>query len=476
VILKPYPWYAFPKLASAAIQEASALTQAPVALVALAAVSAMSAACQDRVRIRRLPRLEGPVNTYTLVVALSGERKSATDALFGSGFRKVEKVLAAEHDKARNKRLAEMAIWTSRCKVINRRIEEAQKKDLPTAELQEELESLLLQKPTALKCPSWLLGDASADAIMSRLHRWPSAALLSDEAGAIFASRTVHNLGLLNKLWDEGIIQVDRVSRESYVVRDAKLTAGLMVQPAVMDRFLQRHGMLARSSGFLARFFIASPLSTQGTRFINPFYGSTEALCAFERRVVELLSETVKLSAAGQLEAATLEFDAEAQAVWNTFHDTVEAQLGQNGFLADVADNAAKIAENAARLAGIFHFFEGEKGLITAATMRMAVEIATWHLLEFKSLFGAAAQFSPTMLHANRLESWLRYFAEKGVREVKQRHILQFGPNELRKKNRLEPALHLLASEGKIAGEIRNGTTWVILKFATMASPGARSF
>ncbi|WP_233418505.1 DUF3987 domain-containing protein, partial [Ferrovum myxofaciens] len=45
----------------------------------------------------------------------------------------------------------------------------------------------------------------------------------------------------------------------------------------------------------------------------------------------------------------------EAKALWIKFHDTIETELASKGTLFDVRDVASKVADNAARLAVIFH-------------------------------------------------------------------------------------------------------------------------
>jgi putative DNA primase/helicase len=94
---------------------------------------------------------------------------------------------------------------------------------------------------------------------------------MSAEAGAVFGAHgmgyetILRNLALLNVLWDGGEIAVDRRSKPSFRLRDRRLTFGLMVQPEALRGFLERAGTLPRGSGFIARFLIAWPASTQGT-------------------------------------------------------------------------------------------------------------------------------------------------------------------------------------------------------------------
>ena len=53
-------------------------------------------------------------------------------------------------------------------------------------------------------------------------------------------------------------------------MRGARLTVALQVQEPTLREFFTRSGALARGTGFLARFLVAWPESTQGQRADSP--------------------------------------------------------------------------------------------------------------------------------------------------------------------------------------------------------------
>lgn len=55
----------------------------------------------------------------------------------------------------------------------------------------------------------------------------------------------------------------------------------------------------------------------------------------------------------------------EAKTAWIAYHDAVEGELASGGELFDVRDVASKSADNATRLAALFHVFEGGLGAIS---------------------------------------------------------------------------------------------------------------
>ena len=83
----PYPVEALPRLLRDAVTEAQAFVQAPIALVACSARSALSLAAQGVANVRRDHQLVGPISLYLLAVADSGERKTTCDAIFSAGLR-----------------------------------------------------------------------------------------------------------------------------------------------------------------------------------------------------------------------------------------------------------------------------------------------------------------------------------------------------------------------------------------------------
>lgn len=75
----------------------------------------------------------------------------------------------------------------------------------------------------------------------------------------------MRNLSLLNILWDGGTHSIGRRTSESFTVRGARLTMGLMIQEITLREYFSKSGGLARGMGFLARFLVAWPESTIGT-------------------------------------------------------------------------------------------------------------------------------------------------------------------------------------------------------------------
>jgi putative DNA primase/helicase len=115
--------------------------------------------------------------------------------------------------------------------------------------------------------------------------------VLSAEAGALFGAHgmgqdtILRNLALLNVLRDGGELAIDRRSKPSFVLRGRRLTFGLMVQPEALRGFLERAGTLPRGTSFIARFLIAWPGSTHGTRACRSAPEAMPQVALFEARI-----------------------------------------------------------------------------------------------------------------------------------------------------------------------------------------------
>jgi putative DNA primase/helicase len=337
-------------------------------------------------------------------------------------------------------------------------IREASRRGKDTAELKTKLADLETRKPERPKVPQLLIGDATSEALTWRLaHKWPVGGLLSAEAGVVFGGHAMgrdsimRNLATLNSLWDAAAMSVERKTSECFTLRAARLSACLAAQPGTVRQWLENCRGLARDSGFLARFLMAQPESTQGRRMFKEAPEHWPALSRFHRRLADLLDYPLRFDDLGNLAPVVLDLDPEAKAVWVDFHNTVESELAPGGDMAEARDVASKAADNAARMAALFHVFDhGPAGTIGADLMRRAARIVAWHLYEARRFLNQIA-IPEAVADAMTLETWI-------IERCKADHLAavpistlhKSGPNRLRKKAPLEAALNELESAYRI--------------------------
>jgi putative DNA primase/helicase len=291
---------------------------------------------------------------------------------------------------------------------------------------------------------------------------WPSASIWSDEAGLVIGSHGMNDdnlmgfIGLLNRLWDGNDFDRSRLTTKSAYVRGRRLTVSLMLQPVVLKRLLSAGDGASRGMGWIARTLITWPASTIGSR---PYHDASEmpALDAFHDRICELLELPLPAEGAGLiLTPPSVSLSPPAFRIWRCLHDDVEAQLSRVGEFASVPDIGAKIAENAARIAGIFHAVtQGPIGSAHATTMEGAAAIAIWHLIEARRIVGAT-KTPHEVADASLLLEWT--LSRQLEDAIEPRNILRFGPPPLRERARRDAAIKVL-EEKSLARLVKLGKT-----------------
>lgn len=452
---EPYPLDALPETVRGAVEEVAGFVKAPIPLVASSALAALSLAIQPHADTQRAEKLTGPAALFFLTIADSGERKSTCDGFFTAAIRayEEEQAQAAKPDLKDYK--AAIEAWGARCAGFKDKIRGLAKEEKPTDRIESALRELEHNKPEPPRVPRLLYADATPEALAYSLAKsWPSGGVVSAEAGAVFGSHgmgkdsVMRNLSLLNQLWDGARLTIDRRSVESFTVQGARLTVALQVQEPTLRDFFEKSGELARGTGFLARFLIAWPESTQGGRLFSDPPKSWPALAAFNSRLSTLLNQPIPMTDEGALNPPKLPLDPEAKQAWIEYHDAIEQQLSSGGELYDIRDVASKSADNAARLAALFQVFSGGGGAIGVEAFESASRIAAWHLSESLRFFGELA-LPPEMAAAARLEAWLLdYCRKERTQWAGKNYTRQHGP--IRDGARLNAAIHELAELDRI--------------------------
>jgi putative DNA primase/helicase len=453
----PYPDHALPGVLGDAVRQAQSFVQAPMALVASSALSTLSVAVQSLVNVRRDHHLVGPVSLYLLALADSGERKTTSDAIFGAALRRWESERRQDLAHDIKKSEATLATFEAKKSGLLDAIKLKRRRSLDSTKEESSLEALLQEAPSPLAVPRLLYADATPEALAHALATgWPSAGVLSAEAGAVFGAHgmgqdnLMRNLALLNVLWDGGEMAIDRRTRPSFVLRGRRLTFGLMAQPEAFRSFLERAGTLPRGTGFIARFLIAWPLSTQGSRTYRPAPESMPAVMRFAERICTLLDTPLATDAHGGLTPVVLDLSQAARQAWIQIFNTIEHQLGRDGELHAVRDVAAKASENLVRLAALFHVMEhGVSGDIDIDCIQAANAVITWHISEARRVL-AELDTPPALATAIRLDAWLCAEAlANGTGRVPTRRVYQYGPNCVRDGREFTAALALLTERGR---------------------------
>ncbi|MFZ2737160.1 MAG: DUF3987 domain-containing protein [Burkholderiaceae bacterium] len=451
-----YPIDLLPAAVRCAVLEVAGFVKAPIPLIATSALAALSLAIQAHVDVQRAVKLHGPSGLFLLAIADSGERKSTCDGFFTRAIRDYE---AREQEAAKpliKSYQSAHAVWDAQRSGLKEKIKALAKEGKPSAAQARELHDLDKDEPRAPRVPRLIYGDATPEALTFALAKqWPSGGVISSEAGSVFgghgmgADSVMRNLAALNQLWDGATLPVERRSSESFTVRGARLTMALQVQEATIRAFFANTKGLARGTGFLARFLVSWPVSTQGTRNFTEAPANWPALETFNNRLTSILNRQAPIDDDGALTPAMLTLSPQAKAAWVNFHDALEAMLPTGGELYDVRDVASKTADNAARLAALFHTFTGSIGPIGVEAMDAAASVTAWHLSEARRFLGELAM-PAELANPARLEIWLiEQCKRENTDKVPTREVQRMGPGGLRDKATLMAAVQELVELGR---------------------------
>ena len=504
----PFPVNALPASLFELACEIQRNTKAPWELIVTSLLGAISLACQGSTNVQ-VPNgisAASPISIYIAALVESGGGKSTVDKLIFKSFGEFEVKQAEDSKMMRAKFNAEQISWNIKKKLIEKSLEKALKFEVDVepstlisvestnASLTEvtnsdfseynkkitvnfveqlglELAAHLSQEPARNRNVKLIYNNTSPAAILRSLYEnYPSASLSSDEAGGVFNGQALADLSMINKLWEGGIIHVDRIDLESFILRDARLSLTLMIQPKVFQKYLDRRGDEARSIGLFARCFICSPISSVGSRYIGQAPSDWQHLPKFHSRITELLEKNFVELDDPDFKRPTLEFSPDAKQLWINAFNEVESYLSVGQYFGDISDYGAKFGENLARLAALFHYFSGETGDISYETTNRAIEICRWFMTEFKRLFSIPQEVPQEVADARDIENWLAYRLQAnnhmildGIPYVKKNDILRSGPNSIRDKSRINAALHFMMCNNRIRIVKFNKTSYVEL-------------
>lgn len=448
----PFPIFAMPELIREATIDACYESKAPEALVASCALAAVSLACQNFVDVERLPGRVGPSSLYITIIANSGERKSGVDSLFTKPFQDFDDEQAKLKKERSARHMAALDAWKIQCNAIGSAIRKAAIKGTSTEGLTCQLEKLYTKKPEEPYTRKCIVNDCTSAELKFMLrHPFSSIGVFSDEAKILFDSGLMKNLATPNKLWDGGTIPVDRRTSESFRISNVRATMALSLQPDLFLKHFCGDNSEARSGGYFARNLIAYPISTIGERFITQRRSSYPYLSKFQARITELLRLEHSAIEAGTHTRRVLRFAWDAQQRWIDGFNLAERQIAPGAPLSNISDFVSKLGDNIARIAGLFHYFEGNEGdEISLGTLLQAIDVGSWYLNEFERIFSPATPMLPQeQLDAITLENWLiKHFIQHRCNWIDKSHLERNATNSIRPVARLNPAIAILMQRG----------------------------
>ncbi|RJL55535.1 YfjI family protein [Pectobacterium carotovorum] len=457
----PFPVHVFPPVIRNVIHEVGQQTQAPLSLIAASVLGAISLACQNRIDVCRPRDLRGPASLFLLTLAESGERKSTVDKLLMKPLYQLEEKLFVKYTQEFETWRNDEVVFNAEKKALISKLKSDVRLNKDSSVTNERLKELLATHPTGPTRYKLMFNDATPAALKDYLcGDWRAVGIMSDEAGTIFNGHTLNELPFINKMWDGSTFSVERKSSPERLIKDARLTLSLMVQPDIFKGYLERKGDTAKGIGFFARCLICQPDSTQGSRKITSPVSSSEHLPVFHHRLLEIVHDSIDRHV--ENERICLHFTPDAEQRWIKFYNDVESDMGWFGNLSDFKDYASKVAENTARIAALIHYFNGDKENISLAATNAAVKINLWFIDEYVRLFSKPQELTLLGSDADELYWWIKEYCVKCfVPYIRKTTILQYGPNRFRNRSKANELLSTLYSQKRIDTEKRGKTLFI---------------
>jgi len=457
---QPFPVDCLPKFVEDAVWCGTHLANAPLAICAASALTALSTACKNvRVVLPLSDRVRSTA-LAVLVVAEPGERKSTCNREFFAAIREHDRNEVVQSEEAHASYLAAASLWKVKQKTLMSMYQNAIRGNRNAGDVEQQLTLLELSKPKLPRAQRILHQDASIRAVFETIQgQGRSIAIGTDEWGVVSETDLYKNFGFLNLLWDGGPLDMERAGGKSISAVDVHSTMWLMMQTSVFEGFQKRTN--ARKSGFISRCLSCRPNSLIGQRFINCAKPSRAELDVFNQRIAEMLNDEKPI---------TLTFGCGVALQWREFVNSCEMGV-QNGWFRDVQDIAAKAPENAARLAAIMHHAGGKAGEISEDTFVRATVIVKWFLEQARYMFDESC-IARCVDDSRRLENFLCDHLRWTNQLVIDRNEVLRNWGVRNNTQRFEAALQTLVLQGKVELGVAIGSKKRVVRMHGLALNG----
>lgn len=420
-------------------------------------ISAMAGATHGLMNVEAVPGMELSLSTISVVIAGSGEGKTVCRKKTTEGFRRFD----AEMD---DRFEAEMALYQSSFdaheaarKGILRKIKEATKDIGGDCQ---DLSDVLLEHDQSRPVPPLRVrtycNDATLAGLISTLSRWPNVNYINDEAASIVENRLGDIISIANSCYS-GTPVSQETGRGRVSIPDPRLSMLFQMQPSVYERMQKMHGERLDDEGFYARAYICysvpRPLVSGMRKFLS--WANIEV---FNDRIYELLKASVG-DDGRPVHKQIIRFDGEAQFAFDQERERVNSLRQPGGCLHAFPALAAKIPENIAKLAAIFHAFERLEGDISLGTLQSAMTVYGWFVDEQMRIFSKQPDPPQEYQDAQKLMVWLaNYVRTHSELSMPRNFLLKNGPRATRSAVRLRAALIFLWQRGVLWEHVLDGS------------------
>ena len=376
----PFPVEVLPGWLRQWAVELSEETQTPAEMAGMMGLCAMAAA----VAKKRVVHLAGgwyePLNLWAIVAMLPSSRKSP---VFASALAPINEW---EREKAEAMQ-TDIAVAGHALAVEKGRLEQLKTKAIKTkhpaeqADLADQIERKQrdIDCLPVLKAPRLVVDDVTMEMLATVLADHDGRiAIMSDEGAVLgiaaghYSSGKVHASTLL-KGYSGGDIRVDRRNRQEFV-RNAAITLGLTVQPAIVRRALANEQFAG--NGLLARPLYSFPESNVGSRkgFLDVEPMSDEARHGYNQGIRWLCSMPMPS------EPEVMAFEPEAIHRLNAWSKQLEPTLKPTGENCIIGEWAGKLTGTLARICALLWLADDGRGDIPLEVVERGLVLGSYFI------------------------------------------------------------------------------------------------
>jgi len=458
---KPYPVEALGEVMGGMALAVQDATQAPLALCGQSVLMAGALIAQGFKEIE-MPHGKIPLSLFSLIIAESGERKSATDELAMKPIRLHEQAKGEQYQADLKDSIKEKTAFNEAEKSIKRSIPKDYTGEKAREWVKDELNKLNTLPPPPMM-PTYTTSDATIEGVIKHFRQaLPVLGIYTDEGGAFFGGHSMakeqakKSISLFSQAWNGKPLDMMRADKDTGVFRlyGRRLSISLMTQPVIALEALS--DSLMSGQGFIARFLICYPQSNIGKRPYKAFnIAHDPRFTKYFAVMMERLEDGFMLKPEGGLDLAAITLNANSEQAYIRFHNEIEQGMANNQPYAHLRGEASKIAEQALRVAGVLtvikHGYQCQ--FIDVVEMKAGIRLARYSLDELLRITNQAV-IDPDTKDAIKLLEWI---TDKGHKLLYPVLIQQTAPNALRKKERYERALFKLI-EHRYIELLENGT------------------
>lgn len=443
--LPKFPVNGFSKELKNYIEAVSEELQVPIDMVGTGVLTVLALCNQGKYLVQGKEGWLEPLNLYAINIARPSERKSPTMAKIIKPIYEYEKEENEKRKLEVKNSKDQLEMYENRLKKLKNKYENSSKKQ---SDIQQEVVELneIIANYKVKNFIRLVVDDITPEALTSIMAQNKERIGIFSAEGGIFDtlagrySNNVANFDIILKSYSGDTSSVDRIGRETEILKTPYLTIMLFIQPIVAEAIFSNSQF--KGKGICARFLYCYPKSKIGNRNVNSKAMSKETEKEYKNIIRRLLEKDFE-------EPKILTLSIEAYNISQKFAEYLEKEIKDN--LEEIEDWAGKLHGNILRIAGNLHLSENidnDNLIISKENILKAIEIGLYYLENAKYVYRIIG-FDKERIKAQKI---IKKLKKNGIiGSIKKYQIFRLCRGTgVKKPEDINEALEILQEEGYI--------------------------